>query len=225
MKTRNTDNKKGRGFSLVEMLVVISVIGIIAAIAVPTIGNITGNADEAAAKRNAQTAASLYAGAIASGAEFDGEDKSAILTELAQGKAGVDVGGSKFKMAELSANEKEQALGYLSYNDETKTLSYVPGGGQASVAAAATPWGDWVPGGGLNAYPGGTGVGGLGGTFDDSGVPSFGTEAEAEAFAAELAEAFPGEEFMTEEYFDYGAEGGPEDGSWVVANVGYWDES
>ena len=40
MKTNIVKNVKA-GFSLVEILVVIAVIGIIAAIAVPTIGNIT----------------------------------------------------------------------------------------------------------------------------------------------------------------------------------------
>ena len=60
-------NQKRRGFSLVEMLVVISVIGIIAAIGVPAIGNITDKADTEGAKRNAQSIASLYNSARAVG--------------------------------------------------------------------------------------------------------------------------------------------------------------
>ncbi|MEM9479656.1 MAG: prepilin-type N-terminal cleavage/methylation domain-containing protein [Verrucomicrobiota bacterium] len=59
-------NKKS-GFSLVEMLVVIAVIGIIAAIAVPMIGNITGKAEENATRRNAQNIASVYSAAVAAG--------------------------------------------------------------------------------------------------------------------------------------------------------------
>ena len=58
MKTNIVKNVKA-GFSLVEMLVVIAVIGIIAAIAVPTIGNITEQANNSKAKRNAQNLASV----------------------------------------------------------------------------------------------------------------------------------------------------------------------
>ena len=65
MKT--TLNKKAAGFSLVEMLVVIAVIGIIAAIAVPMIGNITASAEANATRRNAQNVASIYSAALAAG--------------------------------------------------------------------------------------------------------------------------------------------------------------
>ena len=51
-----------------EMLVVIAVIGIIAAIAIPNIGKINNSAKQAAAKRNDQTIASLSSSANAAGA-------------------------------------------------------------------------------------------------------------------------------------------------------------
>ncbi|HRQ91044.1 MAG TPA: prepilin-type N-terminal cleavage/methylation domain-containing protein, partial [Bacteroidia bacterium] len=59
-----------KGFSLVEMLVVIAVIGIIAAIAVPNIGKINDSAKDATYRRNAQTIASVFSSAQAAGYDF-----------------------------------------------------------------------------------------------------------------------------------------------------------
>lgn len=56
-----------KAFSLVELLVVIAVIGIIAAIAIPNIANITGSASAAKNMRNAQSIASMFASAKATG--------------------------------------------------------------------------------------------------------------------------------------------------------------
>lgn len=190
MNTNQQKNRKARGFSLVEMLVVISVIGIIAAIGVPAIDNITGKADTNAAKRNAQSAATLHAGAVSAGAEFTATDKSGILDELVAGKAGGDVSGSQFKMSPLSARERSQALEYLAYNEATGALSYVPAGGQAAAVEAATAgsWGDWVPFGENTGLYVGESYDPVTGSYTPP--TTFATEGEAMAAVEQLREEF-----------------------------------
>ncbi len=90
----NTHLSSKRGFSLVEMLVVIAVIGIIAAIAVPNIGRINDSAKDATYRRNAQNLASVCASAQAAGLDFVGTstDEAAIIKKVITGNTVTDAG-------------------------------------------------------------------------------------------------------------------------------------
>lgn len=129
-QTRTRDE---RGFSLVEMLVVIAVIGVITAIAVPSIGAISDKASTAKAKRNAQTICSLYGSARSVGVTFAATDKSGITDELIAGKSGAVLG--EFTMSPLSEIEKQAALAYVSYDLPRDAMKFDPSGGQATGGA------------------------------------------------------------------------------------------
>ena len=118
-------SRANKAFSLVEMLVVISVIGILAAIAIPSLLSDVSGAKSAAARRNAQTIATTAQMALASG---DTSVKNSPTLEVAIAKLIDGVRGqgvlrdSVFNLSRLGTEEINAAKPYLRFTDGILSL-------------------------------------------------------------------------------------------------------
>ena len=86
-------NKNKKGFTIVELVIVIGVIGILSAILIPTFVNLTDKANKAALKSNLANAYSMYAADAADGTYevLDNEGKPTGETYTIDFKAQEDV--------------------------------------------------------------------------------------------------------------------------------------
>lgn len=121
---------KASGFSLVELLVVIAVIGLIAAIAIPQISKITDKAQIASDQRNAQNIVSVYGASLSAGATYSATTLTEVISAL---EAGVNGSGtfadSEFKISTIDdAVTQPRVETYIQFDGATTppSLSYNP---------------------------------------------------------------------------------------------------
>jgi prepilin-type N-terminal cleavage/methylation domain-containing protein len=127
MKNIKLNTSRKAGFSLVEMLVVIAIIGIIAAIAIPNIGSLNDSARTAAAKRNAQSIASVLNAAVAAGADLGTITDAGDLVDAAElGVTPTDgaFSGKLFTSGEIDDDEEAAVAGYLTWDSANKQVKY-----------------------------------------------------------------------------------------------------
>jgi len=118
MKTSISRNHLG--FSLLEMLIVVSIIGIMANMIILSWGNASREASEMKDRRNAQEIASLAAIAKAAGAPFVvPNDKKATIDNLAAGakpSSGI-FKNREFKLPPIGPKGIEGAMHYLALHN------------------------------------------------------------------------------------------------------------
>lgn len=85
MKTRPLDRTHS-GFSLIELLVVILIIGLIASIIVPNMGFLAGEADKVKDKRNAQNIMLAYTTGVAAGVIWPEGDVATQVAAVLEGR-------------------------------------------------------------------------------------------------------------------------------------------
>ena len=108
--------RKAGGFSLIEALIVIAILGLVASVAIPTMNMIHDSADESKARRNAQSIASIGASAQIAGFEYTGTTAEDAASELVTGVYGTGrLANMEFRVSTITGEELQEALQYLDF--------------------------------------------------------------------------------------------------------------
>lgn len=135
MKTSNLKKQRQHGFSLVELLTVISVIGIIAGIALPSMGNVNTAASKAVNQRNAQNIVSIFQSGVSAGLTWTGGAvRNTLIGSVVSGQSPASGAftGQSFKLPSLTGTDLTGAYPYVGI-DASNNLYYDKAGGQSAT--------------------------------------------------------------------------------------------
>ena len=102
------------GMSLVELLTSVAIVGVITAIAIPNIANLTGSANAARDRQNAQYVVSVASALRATGYTNSWMDEDALIEELT---TGVTYQNMTFNLSQLTPEAVNGAKQYFRVED------------------------------------------------------------------------------------------------------------
>lgn len=113
------------------MLTVVSIIGIIASIAIPNIGSVSNSAKTATRQRNGQSIVSMFAAGQAAGVSWTGATRNALVGSVIGGQAPTDgaFAGKTFRVPNITGTELTSTYPYVGI-DGDGNLFYDREGGQ-----------------------------------------------------------------------------------------------
>lgn len=156
--------RRSRAFSLVELLVAIAVIGILGAVAVPTISNTSDNSRIVRAKTMAQDIASVFASGQTAGAFASVADVPSAMNAVGMGANGTTgLNDVRFQIAGVSATMFQS----LPENQRPSYYLKWEGGLVYDDAGGAVIEGGSAGGGGAGGGGGGSGPSYYAGTFEE----------------------------------------------------------
>lgn len=117
---------RAAGFTLVELLTVIAILGVLASIVLPNIAATNEAARNTVARRNAQNFASIYSCGQIAGVDWEATDVASATTNILEGKTAGDgaFAGKVFKAAGMKPTDLALAQRYLRWDSSTSTLTY-----------------------------------------------------------------------------------------------------
>jgi prepilin-type N-terminal cleavage/methylation domain-containing protein len=120
-----TKISRSKGFSLLEALVVITIIGVLAAMGVAGFGSSNGAFHVAQSRRNAQEIVSAFVIASVAGVDFRvPNDLNATVQKVVEGQTAVDgaFAGRRFGVFGLEAADVEAATNYIIQTEDGSLL-------------------------------------------------------------------------------------------------------